>query len=87
MQAKEQDPKLEALATEIQAIRKKEPGANILVYTEYVDSQRAALKALSKVDGLKLISMSGEDDQKTRCGWQKVRHGTKSLILLDLSAG
>ena len=63
--AVEQDPKLEELAAQIQTIRKQEPGANILVYTEYVDSQRAALQALAKV-GLQLLSMNGEDDQATR---------------------
>jgi len=32
------DLKLERLVDEVKAIRKNEPAANILIYTEYVDS-------------------------------------------------
>ena len=41
-----QDPKLDQLVHEIDAIRQQEPKANVLIYTEYVDSQRAAVAAL-----------------------------------------
>jgi ERCC4-related helicase len=41
-----QDPKLDQLVTQISAIREEEPKANVLVYTEYVDSQQAAVKAI-----------------------------------------
>ncbi len=37
------DPKLAALVLEIRLIRLRHPDANILVYTEYADSQRAAV--------------------------------------------
>jgi ERCC4-related helicase len=39
-----EDPKLEQLVAEVQEIRRAEPATNILVYTEYVDSQRAAAR-------------------------------------------
>jgi len=36
-----EDPKLDALVAQIAEIREAEPDANVLVYTEYADSQRA----------------------------------------------
>jgi len=64
--AQHQDPKLEALVEKVKAIRQQEPGANVLIYTEYIDSQRVAIEALKKVEGVEIISMNGEDDQDTR---------------------
>ena len=60
------DPKLERLVAEVAAIRRDEPAANILVYTEYVDSQRAAAQALREVGAGTVLTMSGEDDAKVR---------------------
>ena len=45
------DPKLAALVLEIRLIRLRHPDANILVYTEYADSQRAAVEALAGIGG------------------------------------
>jgi len=62
-----QDPKLDQLVREIEAIRKEEPKANVLVYTEYVDSQRAAVHALKAVPGIGIVlTMCGDDSDKVR---------------------
>jgi fumarate hydratase class II len=44
----------------------------------HVEFARRTIAAIAQETGLGL---------REACGWQKVRHGTKSLILLDLSAG
>ncbi|MCC6513669.1 MAG: SWF/SNF helicase family protein, partial [Geothrix sp.] len=66
-----EDPKLSALLREIQAIRKDKAKANILVYTEYTDSQEAVLaylrEALAKgeLQG-EVQAISGSDSEATR---------------------
>ncbi len=83
--ATEQDPKIEQLGTEISDIRHQEPSANILVYTEYTTSQRAAAKALQEA-GFQVFTLSGEDDEQTR---EKVTHEFRSrdnLILVSTDA-
>jgi len=66
-----QDPKIQQIVAELVAIRQTEPLANVLVYTEYTDSQdalataiKAALKS-KKLDG-ELLVLSGEDPEKDR---------------------
>jgi superfamily II DNA/RNA helicase len=69
--AEREDPKLSALLEQIRAIRSTEPDANILVYTEYTDSQDAVLTYLNgaltdgRVTGT-VVGISGRDDQKAR---------------------
>ena len=63
--AEPHDPKLAALVLEIRLIRLQHPGANILVYTEYTDSQRAAVAALAGIDGT-VLTISGEDTEAER---------------------
>jgi len=43
-----EDPKLDAVVREIQRIRADEPTANVLVYTEFTDSQDAVVEQLKK---------------------------------------
>jgi len=65
--AEQQDPKLDQLVAEINAVRKDEPRASVLVYTEYVDSQNAAVHALKKVPGIgTVLTMCGDDNERTR---------------------
>ncbi|MBD2358143.1 DEAD/DEAH box helicase family protein [Tolypothrix sp. FACHB-123] len=64
--AQEQDPKLEQLVAEITDIRVQEPQTNILVYTEYIDSQQAAVKALQAAGVGEVLAMSGEDSDRDR---------------------
>jgi SNF2-related domain/Helicase conserved C-terminal domain len=61
------DPKLAALVLEIRLIRLAYPGANILVYTEYADSQQAALDAMSAAGfGGTILTISGADPESVR---------------------
>ena len=61
------DPKLAALVSEIRTIRAERPRANVLVYTEYTDSQDAALSALraAGIEG-EVLAISGADDEAAR---------------------
>ncbi len=69
--AEAEDPKLTGVIGEIAAIRAEEPGANVLVYSEYADSQQAvaeALKGAIQRGGLTgaVLTIAGEDDERTR---------------------
>jgi superfamily II DNA or RNA helicase len=63
--AAQHDPKLAALVLEIRLIRLQHPGANVIVYTEYVDSQRAAIEALAEI-GTTILAISGTDAELER---------------------
>jgi hypothetical protein len=63
--AEPQDPKLKALVLEVRLIRLSHPRANILVYTEYADSQRAATDALTGITGA-ILTISGSDSEAER---------------------
>jgi superfamily II DNA or RNA helicase len=64
--ARKHDPKLDELIATIREIREQEPRSNILVYTEYIDSQKAVLLALADAKVGPVISMNGEHDEATR---------------------
>lgn len=59
-QATDHDPKLAALLRDLAEIRKAEPNANVLVYTEYTTSQAAVAKALRDA-GYNVLTLSGAD--------------------------
>jgi superfamily II DNA or RNA helicase len=59
------DPKLSALVLEIRLIRLNHPNANVIVYTEYADSQRAAVEALTAIGGT-ILTISGTDAESER---------------------
>ena len=60
------DPKLEAVVRAVRAIRVEHAAANVLIYTEYADSQLAALRALrSGVDG-EVLAINGLDSERER---------------------
>ncbi len=61
-----QDPKLDQLIATLKDIRSAEPDANILVYTEYTDSQAAAVAALKAAGLESILMMSGEHNEKER---------------------
>ena len=63
--ASQADPKLEALIAEIRLIRAEEPRANVLIYTEYGDSQAAAIQALRDIGGT-VLSIGGQDNEAAR---------------------
>src|SRR5271166_87981 len=60
------DPKLHAIECEVRAIRAEYPDANILIYTEYADSQLAALHALRGAVGGDVLAISGLDAERER---------------------
>lgn len=64
--AADYDPKLRQLCQEVAEIRAKEPSANILIFTEYVDSQRAVIQAFQKAQVGAILTMCGEDSEKAR---------------------
>ena len=62
------DPKLLATLGEIRLIRAAEPRANVLVYTEYADSQAAAVQALRDASAITgtVLAISGRDPEHVR---------------------
>ncbi len=72
-EADREDPKLAQVVDEITAIRAVEPRANVLVYSEYADSQRAVAEALREaiehqaLQG-EVLTIEGDDSDATREG-------------------
>jgi superfamily II DNA or RNA helicase len=60
------DPKLIAVVHEVDAIRAKQPTANVLIYTEYADSQLAAVRALQEAIEGEVLSINGRDGERER---------------------
>lgn len=60
------DVKLDALLAEITQIRQSEPRANILIYTEYVDSLTAAHEHLKAAKVGKIVTITGNDGGEQR---------------------
>lgn len=66
-----EDPKLRVALEQIRAIRRDEPRANILVYTEYTDSQEAVAERLAAAAGRgeitgEILSIRGADPDGAR---------------------
>ncbi len=60
------DPKLQAVRQEIRTIRAAHPATNVLIYTEYADSQTALARALRDgIDG-EILSINGSDSEAER---------------------
>jgi len=77
------DPKIQQLAVEIEGIRKEEPGANILIYTEYITSQLAVARALKTAAITEIVTMSGEDDEATRMKITNLFRTRNGLVLIS----
>ena len=83
-QARNTDPKLDEITAQIQGIRKEEPNASILIYTEYTDSQRALVEHLEKQDGIgPVITMQGDHNEKTRANTTERFRTEEGLILVS----
>jgi ERCC4-related helicase len=90
-EAMPEDPKLSALEKTLRDIRSKEPRANILVYTEYADSQGVIverLRALIAAKGLsgEILALSGKDDDATRTAYTHRFAREEDLILVSTDA-
>lgn len=81
--ASQQDPKLAELVKLIKDIRKEETAASILVYTEYVDSQRVVVAALKQASIGTVVSMSGEDNDRQRAAVTERFRTQEGLVLVS----
>ncbi len=86
--AQQVDPKLRALAREIGMIRADNPNANIIIYTEYTDSQLAAVRALRSAGISEVLAISGLTDERerTRLAERFAEHDGMVLISTDTLA-
>jgi len=86
-----EDPKLAAIVEEVQAIRQEEPRANILIYTEYIDSQLAIVECLEKareeahLTG-EVLTISGPDPDPVRIAVTERFSVEDDLILVSTDA-
>lgn len=85
------DPKPAGLIAELQAIRAEEQRANVLVYTEYVDSQIAAVEAIARAiesGALKgeVLTIQGEDPEKVRTKYIERFTKEDGLVLVSTDA-
>ena len=89
--AADEDPKLDAVLAELRAIRAATPGANVLVYTEYADSQRAVVERLQRairsgeLTG-EVLAISGPDPEKVRTRITERFAAEDELILVSTDA-
>ncbi|MBO3462402.1 DEAD/DEAH box helicase family protein [Aetokthonos hydrillicola Thurmond2011] len=81
--ASDQDPKLQQLVQEIQDIRTHHPQSNVLVYTEYTTSQRAAAKALAAAKIETILTLSGNDGEKVRLEITERFRSESNLVLIS----
>ena len=86
-----EDPKPAAVLDQVRAIRAGEPGANVLVYTEYADSQTELVEALKQAVARgdlagDVLSISGADDDASRiAAFTRFRAGD-GLVLVSTDA-
>lgn len=83
--ARHHDPKIKSLVETIAEIRRAEPRANVLVFTEYVDSQQSVVAALkaAKPNFGPVITMNGDDDEATRRATTDKFRTNDNLILVS----
>ncbi|MFO0761095.1 MAG: helicase-related protein [Byssovorax sp.] len=86
-----EDPKLDAVLAEIRAIRAAEPNANVLVYTEYSNSQEAVVHHLQAALGRgelggTIESICGDDDEKDRERVTAAFTGADGIVLVSTDA-
>ena len=89
--AEPHDPKLDAVVREVRLIRATHPVANVLIYTEYADSQVAALRVLRDAPGIRgeVLTISGLDPERerTRAVERCAEEDGIILISTDLACG
>ena len=84
--AVDHDPKLDALVENLRAIRKEEPGANILVYTEYADSLHRVKQRLDAEKIGTVLTLEGADDEPTRRATTEAFRSNDKLVLAATDA-
>jgi len=86
IRAAAQDPKLAALKSEIQDIRKESPNANVLIYSEYTDSQEVIAKYLTNAKLGTILRLSGNDSDKDRKNVTELFRTRDGLVLVSTDA-
>jgi len=86
-QATAEDPKPAAVLREVQAIREAQPDANILIYTEYSDSQEFLAQVLrgAGLEG-EVLALSGKDPEKDRTEVARRFTEERGLVLVSTDA-
>jgi superfamily II DNA or RNA helicase len=84
--ADEEDPKLARISEEVRAIRQREPGANVLVYTEYADSQIAVAGAIKKSVEGEVLTIEGDDGPAARATRLERFGQEDNLVLVSTDA-
>lgn len=84
--AEANDPKLAAVIALLHQIRKEEPKANILIYTEYVTSQNALVDALGRDGFTHVLKLSGDDSEKDRRNITATFASQDNVILVSTDA-
>jgi superfamily II DNA or RNA helicase len=79
------DPRLMALIVEIRLIRLRHARANVLIYTEYTDSQIAAAQAIRSAKGIagEVLTIGGLDDDDARAAAADRFTESDTLILIS----
>ncbi|HTB46083.1 MAG TPA: helicase-related protein [Acetobacteraceae bacterium] len=84
------DPKLNAMLDEVRLIRAAHPATNVLIYTEYADSQAASVHALRHARGIvgEVLAISGTDPdrERTRIAERCAEHDGIILVSTDSMA-
>jgi superfamily II DNA or RNA helicase len=83
--ARAHDPRLMALVMEIRLIRIRHARANILIYTEYTDSQIAAAQMIRSASGIagEVLTIGGLDDNETRAAAADRFADDDTLVLIS----
>jgi superfamily II DNA or RNA helicase len=83
--AEPHDPKLAAMLQEVRAVRAEHPAANVIVYTEYADSQLAALRALRAAPGIdgEVLAINGLDPEAERTRIAELCAEQDGIILIS----
>ena len=84
--AASQDPKIERLLELVEQIRAAEPEANILIYTEYVDSLDSLALPLRNRWGTRVLTMTGELGEADRRRVTERFRSESNLLLLSTDA-
>ncbi|MFZ4438833.1 MAG: helicase-related protein [Syntrophales bacterium] len=84
--AQRQDPKLDEVLCQIADIRRDEPVANVLIYTEYTDSQAALLEKLRASGLAGVLSMNGDDGEEERARITNRFRSESTLVLVSTDA-
>ncbi len=80
------DPKLDEVIRQIRSIRMSEPETNMLIYTEYKDSQQRLVEALLAAGFIQPLTLSGEDSEGDRLTINTIFRTQANQILVATDA-